>query len=266
MNINLPLSSIKGVGEKTEALLTGAGILTVRDLLYFLPRDYEHYTSVGKIRDLAPGKVMVKATVADVSLSRKRRGLAMVEATLSDDSGAVKAIWFNQPYRVKQFRKDKKYYFSGELSFLYGRYSLVNPSAMLSDEYEASQDKYLPVYKSVGELKSNATQKILRTLKPFFRLIPENLPEISGLLPRKEALFLTHFPESALDVKKGRERLAFEELFEIMLASEINKRENQKLVAPKIEFNQKLVVDFVKNLPFKLTDAQRKSAWEILRD
>ncbi|MDR2063457.1 MAG: ATP-dependent DNA helicase RecG [Candidatus Nomurabacteria bacterium] len=266
MDINLPLTSVKGIGEKTGALLERAGILTVRDLLYFLPRDYEHYVNVGKIRDAVPGKVMLKAKVSKVNLSRKRRGLTMTEATLTDDSGAVKAIWFNQPYRAKQFRADKEYYFSGELGFLYGRYSLVNPSAMLAEEYEESKDKYLPVYKSAGDLKPNITQKILRGLKPFFRQIPENLPQIEELLSRAEALFLTHFPETAADVEKGRERLAFEELFEIMLASELTKRENQKVPAPKIRFNRELVAEFVQRLPFKLTNAQRKSTWEILQD
>jgi ATP-dependent DNA helicase RecG len=266
MNINLPLTSVKGVGAKTAGLLQAAGILTIKDLLYFLPRDYEQYQNITQIRDLKPGKVVLKGKVENLAISRKRRGLTMVEASVYDDSGAVKVIWFNQPYRVKQFAPAKEYYFSGELQFMYGRYSLVNPSAASAAEYETAQDKYSPVYKSAGALKPNITQKILHSMKPLFHQIPENLPPIAGLLPRSEALFLAHFPENDQDVQRGRERLAFEELFEIMLASALNRRENASLSAPEIPFHQALTRDFVQKLPFHLTNAQRRAAWEILKD
>ncbi len=86
------------------------------------------------------------------------------------------------------------------------------------------------------------------------------------MLARGDALYRVHFPDSQDDIMQARHRLAFEEMFLLILASALNKQENQRLKAQKSEFDQKLIKDFVAKLPFKLTDAQRLAAWEILLD
>ena len=101
-------------------------------------------------------------------------------------------------------------------------------------------------------------------------MLPESLPESiiksEKLLSRSQAILAMHFPKAVEDVDKARERLAFEELFELLLASQLNRQENSKLVGWHIQFNQPIVKDFVQKLPFSLTNAQRLAVWEIIQD
>ena len=139
MDLADSVENIKGIGPKTAALLQKADIKTIRDLLYLLPRDYEVYQNVTNIKDLRPGKVTVKAKVSDIKTSRKRR-LTITEAQLSDETGALRAIWFNQPYRANQFSKDQEYLFAGNLEFSYGRYQITNPSAKIAADNKKAND------------------------------------------------------------------------------------------------------------------------------
>jgi ATP-dependent DNA helicase RecG len=101
-------------------------------------------------------------------------------------------------------------------------------------------------------------------------MLPETLPEevvkTEKLQSRSDALLGMHFPSSGEDVTTARERLAFEELFQLLLASQFNKQENAKLTGWHIPFDQRVVAEFVKQLPFELTGAQRRAAWEIIQD
>ena len=86
------------------------------------------------------------------------------------------------------------------------------------------------------------------------------------LISRADAILGMHFPKTANDVHQARERLAFEELFELVSASHYNKQDNAKLVGWHIPFDQSVVGGFVQKLPFSLTDAQRRAAWDIIQD
>jgi ATP-dependent DNA helicase RecG len=270
MELHAPLADIKGVGDKTAEKLASAGLFTVRDLLHFLPRGYEDFSRAGNIADVRPGKVIVKASVSDVKLSRKRRGLTLVEATLSDTTGKMRAVWFNQPYRRTQFAPGKEYYFSGEFGLSYGRYQLTNPSAELATDYEERADEIVPIYPSSRDLKPKQTQALLRKVELFVPLVEEYMPESviggAGVISRSEALRMVHFPKSDAEIARARRRLAFDELFALLLASELNKRANHQLKAPAIPFDASVVQTIVSGLPFKLTDSQRVAAWEIIKD
>ena len=106
MDLASPIEDVKGVGPKTSEVLNHAGIFTLRDLVYHLPRTYQDFQEAQSIKDLKPGQVAIKARVDAISTSRKRRGLSLTEATLRDSTGAVRAIWFNQPYRAKQLARN----------------------------------------------------------------------------------------------------------------------------------------------------------------
>ena len=98
-----------------------------------------------------------------------------------------------------------------------------------------------------------------------FNLIPDLLPTVAAGT-RKKALYYTHFPDSIKSSEKGREYLAYEELFELILASKLNRSENEKLRATPVPFQKSKIQEFVAKLPFKLTNAQRRAAWEIFQD
>lgn len=270
MNLTTSLSKIKGVGEKTAKQLSDAGLLTVRDLINFLPRAYEDYSELSLISDIKPGNVTIKARCEKISTRQVRRGLKITTATLYDDTGRVQAVWFNQPYRATQLKSGEEFYFSGQFEFNYNRYQLSNPSAEKVSDMPVQTDRILPVYKSISGLKTPLVRKLLSELRPLMSMMPDTLPDEyirnEKLVGRGTALLYMHFPDSLKQVQQAKERLAFEELFSLILASQLNREENQKLKGRSIKFDQKVVKEFVGQLPFKLTNAQRIAAWDILQD
>jgi ATP-dependent DNA helicase RecG len=270
MNLVSTLDKVKGVGAKTNEQFALAGINTVGDLIEFLPRAHEDFSHITTISNIAPGKVTVKARCEKIETRPVRRGLRITTATLTDETGKIQAVWFNQPYRETQLKSGEEFYFSGEFEFNYNRYQLTNPSAEMVKDMPVQTDRILPVYHSIKGLKTTLVRKILAELRPLITMLPETLPANivvdEKLLSRSGAILAMHFPETMADIEKARERLAFEELFQLLLASQLNRQENAKLTGWNIPFEQPVVADFVKRLPFELTGAQRRAAWEIIQD
>lgn len=285
MRLSTRLELVKGVGPKTAEQLHRAGLATVQDILYFLPRKHEDFTHLLPISELKPGKVTIKAKCESISTKIVRRGLKVTTAVLSDDSSKVNAVWFNQPYREKQLKsisqkhttphsnaaKDSPlHYFSGEFEFKNGRYQLTSPSAQVASEVPLQAERLVPVYRSIQGLKSQVVRKILEELRPLMTMLPEYLPDEivhqHDMFSRSDAISHIHFPKTIEQATKARERLAFDELFELLLASQLNKQANTKLKGIPIQFKQAIVKDFVGALPFSLTNAQRRAAWDILQD
>ena len=275
MNLAAPISSVKGVGPKTEAILTKAGIHTVRDLLYYLPRTYENFTETTELKNIQPGKVVVKGKISDLTTRRTaRKNLTITEGVIRDSTDAIRVVWFNQPYRAKGFDPQKDYYFTGNYDFNRGRYQLTSPKVELAADVEkqaAKNNGFRPVYPIRSTIKSDTFKKILEHLRPNFADIPDLLPaadssKFSKPGTRRGALFKAHFAENPQEVKAARDYLAYEELFELILASKLNKQANQKLRAHQIPFVPADIKQIVSHLKFQLTNAQRLAAFEILKD
>ena len=274
MKLTTPLEQIKGVGPKTAQALAAAGLTTVSDALNFLPRAYDDYSTAVNIADLQPGKVTVKARCESVSTRIVRRGLRITTAVLADKSGKVKAVWFNQPYRETQLKSDAEFIFSGQFGMQYNRYQINNPSVELAKEIAKTAAEnnsgIQPVYKSIKNLRPKTVQDLMKNIRPIMDFLPETLPENiirrQKLVSRSEAVKFLHAPKTHEEISRGRERLAFEELFEMILAAQFNKQEQTRLTGWKIPFNKSVVKNFVDQLPFPLTNAQRRAAWQILQD
>lgn len=274
MKLATPLEQIKGVGPKTAQALAAAGLTTVSDALNFLPRAYDDYSTAVNIVDLQPGKVTVKARCESVSTRIVRRGLRITTAVLADKSGKVKAVWFNQPYRETQLKSDAEFIFSGQFGMQYNRYQINNPSVELAKEVAKTvvenASGIQPVYKSIKNIRPKTVQDLMKNIRPIMDFLPETLPENiirrQKLVSRSEAVKFLHAPKTHEEISRGRERLAFEELFEMILAAQFNKQEQTRLTGWKIPFNKSVVKSFVDQLPFPLTNAQRRAAWQILQD
>ncbi|MBR3236241.1 ATP-dependent DNA helicase RecG [Candidatus Saccharibacteria bacterium] len=259
------VENLKRVGPKTAEVLKKHGIRTVRDFLYNLPRDYENYAAPTSIAEIRPGKVVIKGKIDSLTSRRaRRRNLSVTEGIVRDETGAVKVVWFNQSYRLKQFAPEKDYYFAGDYEFKNGRYSLISPSSAEISDIDPNGG-LSPIYVAHGALKSNDFRRLMRASKPIFNDIPDMLPSVKPET-RKRALFYAHFPNSEKSIKNARDYLAYEELFELILAAKLNRQENEKLKAVSIPFDAEKIRDFLKLLPFQLTGAQKKAAWEIFQD
>lgn len=273
MNLQADIATVKGVGPKTAAALRQAGIQTVGDLLYLLPRTYENYQTVTDIAHLRPGKVMVKGKITNLKTNHAfKRRLTITEGIIRDATGALRTPWFNQAYRERQFDPQREYYFSGLYEFRRGRYQLTSPTAVLAADVDAQPVGLQPLYSTRSGLKPALFRKLIMGLRHQFTTIPDLLPLTPGhpdfLYPgaRAEALFAAHFPTADADSQTARRYLAYEELFELILASKLNREANQRLQAIPLPFQADFTRALVSSLPFQLTAAQRRAAWEIFQD
>ena len=264
------LGELKGVGEKLRVQLKDIGIETITDLIDYFPRDYQDYSSTQLINELQPGPVTIKVRLSKVSGGYRRGGMHITNATAGDETGKVKVTWFNQPYRAKAIKPDVEYFISGELKFSYGTYQLVNPSLEAAGDMPANTARILPIYKERKGLKSRILRNIFIKNADIFSHIEDKLPqsvkEKNNLIDRQGALREVHIPTSTDALASARKRIGFDEVFELQLASLISKDEAKKFNSPELKFSAASTKEFISKLSFTLTDAQRKSAWDIVRD
>ena len=270
MSLSQSVETIDGIGEKICRELALAGINTIDDLITYFPRSYEDFAGISSISQIKPGKILLKAHCESISTRVVRRGLKVTTASIADDSGKIKAVWFNQPYREKQLKSKKDFYFSGNFEFSYNHYQLTSPSVQQIDDNDVANGKIVPTYHLVGSLTNNTIRSCLKKIRYLINDLPECLPDkiikSQKLLSYKRAVELIHFPETTDDIIKAKERLAFDELFQIILAAKFNKINQLRLTSWKIPFDLKITKEFVSSLPFKLTDSQKLASWEIIQN
>lgn len=270
LDLSSPITDIKGVASKVAALYRRLDIASVEDLIYHFPRRYEDYSQVLKIKDIRPGPVTLKVKVESVNARYVRRGLHITEALVSDGTGQQRIVWFNQPYRKAAIRRDKPYYVSGEYAMTGDRYQITSPSMELVSSFPKNTARIVPVYHETKGLKSHQIRKHIEAVLPVIDGMGETLPQVAtaeaAVMPLNQALRNLHFPKDNQILAQAKDRLGFEELYEITLAGLINKQELAKKKGNKIKFKAKLARDFVASLEFDMTDAQRKAAWQVLSD
>ena len=271
MNLDSSLESLKGVGPIVASKLKMLGLYTVFDLIEFFPRRYDDYSQISPVIRLRPGTaVCIKAVVKHAKGRYVRRGMHITEALASDESGSVKLIWFNQPYRENGIKLGAEYFITGNFELSRGRLNIMNPSMELVSDFPINTARIIPVYKQTKGLKSSAIRKILAQIKPNIDELPEILPKSvisdNKLLSRALALSLIHFPNKQTDVNLAKKRLSFEELFGISIASLLNKKQFSKESGVLIKFDESTAKNFTASLPYDLTNAQRKAVWQIYKD
>jgi ATP-dependent DNA helicase RecG len=265
-----PVTELKGVGDELAKKLGLLGVKTINDLIEYYPRRYEDYSEVTPVNKLRPGTVTIRAQIKSAAGRYVRRGMHITEAIASDESGSVRLVWFNQPYRAPAIKTSQEYFIGGEYALRRGRFSITNPSAELVSDFPINSARIIPVYRETRGLKSFTIRKIVREVISAVNSLPEHLPawliKQAGLLAYSQAVKEMHFPSSARNLAAARKRLGFEEVFELSLAALMNKRDvahQQSLVIP---FREDLAKKFVHKLAFKLTDAQRRVTWQIYQD
>jgi len=268
------------VGAATAKKLKKLGVATVRDLLFYFPfryDDFTHLTPIEKLQAGASANVVGQIELIQNKRSWKKR-MNITEALISDGTETLKVIWFNQPFLARNLRVGDKVSLAGKVEDNYGGLVMMSPTYekipltpfVKGGSFAIHTQGLVPNY----HLTANLTHKQVRFLiKQIINLagqvadwLPWEVKKSVGLINLAEAVRKIHFPKNDLDIKKARERLAFDELFLIQLQAQLIKKNLALSRASVIEFNEKATKKFVDGLPFKLTDAQRKAAWEILQD
>ncbi len=270
MTLDDSVETIKGVGPAAAAVFASAGINSIGDLIHYYPRRYEDYSHISPIDTLRPGKVTVRAVITKVSGRYVRRGMHVTEAVAEDDSGSVRLVWFNQPYRATAIKHGSAYFISGDFQLSHQKLAIMNPALELEKDFTHNTARIIPVYREARGLKSTAIRKAIAAVASLIARLPETLPSwiISDqqLMSYSSAVLALHFPDSKELLEAARTRLSFEEVFELTLTALLIKHDALQETALAIPFNEALAKQFVGHLPFSLTDEQRKVIWQIYTD
>lgn len=274
MNLSTPISQISHIGPIYAKRLNKFGIKEVKDLLFHFPSRYQDFSKITPIGKVGIGEtVTVMGKILDIANTRTpRKRMNLTEAIIEDASGAIVAIWFNQPFLVQNLRKGLNVVLSGKTTFSNDSLSLSSPSYEIATQIQnlSHTGRIVPIYPETAGITSRWFRYIIKPLLPLADKIPEYLPaeilERNDIPPLSRALADIHFPQTLADSEGAKKRIAFGELFLIQTVALKEKLNIQKQKAPKIKLDVALAKEFVSSLPFKLTDSQRNAAWEILQD
>ena len=274
MNFSTKIEEIPHVGKVYGKRLKTIGIKTLADLIYYFPREYKDFSKISKIKDVKINeKVCIQGKIISLEQSKAWvKRMIITTALIQDDTGAIEAIWFNQPYIGKILNIGDEIILAGKLSI---QNRTIQISSPIYEKISLKETTHLGRIMSVYVESQNISSKYLRyILKPIIESIKNKIPETLPdellkkyeLLSLKEAIEQIHFPDSLDLAKKAEERFSFEQIFFISLFNLKKKLEIKKEESQSIVINKELIERVKASLPFELTKAQKKTLDEILKD
>lgn len=269
-----PVEQLLRVGKITAKRLQKLGLRTALDLLFYYPFRHDDFSNILPISKLNYGAVAtVKGKIELIKNTRsffKRKRIT--EALVADSSGSIKVVWFNQPFLTKILKVGDWVFLSGRVDFDRFGLHFTSPSyeKIKIGESTIHTARIVPIYSITESLTQKQIRFLVKFVLPLAEQIedwlPEEIKKETGLIDLKSALNYIHFPPNKIGLLGAQKRLKFDELFLIQLQAQRLRKELQKNKAPQINFFENQTKKFVNGLPFKLTDTQRKTTWEILRD
>jgi ATP-dependent DNA helicase RecG len=272
--LDTPINYVKGVGPVRADAFRRLGILTAGDLLYHVPHRYEDASTVTPIASLEPG---MHGTIVGEVISKgvipTRKGLRIFQAVLRDKSGMIEVSWPGQPFLDRSIHKEDVLLVSGTVRFFHGRQ--LQPREFLNmgaGEGELGAGRVLSVYPATEGLTFKQIRGVIEAnLDALLMLVEDYLPASlvarRGLLPLRDALGAVHRPSSLAEAARGRERLAFEELFFVhLLQKRARDLARSRRSGIHFENRRQLTSALRKSLPYELTGAQTRCLREIFAD
>ncbi len=277
MDLSTPVEKLSRVGPQYQKKLKKLGIKTVGQLLFHFPHRYEDFSNMVPIAKAEPSQLLsIQGKILEIKNIRTfKKRMTLTKAVVSDESGTIKVIWFNQPYLINTFKRGDSIFLAGKIT------SKANSRYLSSPTYEKIPDniespdlihtgRLIPVYPETEGLSSRWLRFIVKPLlTKLKREIPDSLPEKlrekHKLLPLEKSIWQIHFPDSLKLAEEAKKRFVFEELFNLSL---LVLRERMKLTKEKataIPLNLSLTKKFTNSLAFELTGDQKKAAWQILK-
>ena len=268
-----PVRYLSGVGPEMARRLAKLEIRTIRDLLFHIPRSYLDRRTVTPIAFLRPNEeASILGTLASVRLERRLRGRRDVAGVVQDGTGALRIVWFNQPFVERLLRPGERYFFSGSVQPFRGL-EMHNPE--FEPDEEGAEHRNLARVAPVYGLTEGITQRwlrarvadALRSLSATPDPVPPEWRREQALPCLREALAQVHFPERPEDAEPARRRLALEELLALQVSLQYARaRHRGRSAARSLERGAPLAVRFRESLPFTLTRSQQEALAAIERD
>ncbi len=266
------LNSLSGVGPALSKKFQRLGLETVRDLLFYYPSRYDDFSRIIPINQLQIGVAATVQGRLEMIANRRshKRRMNITEGIISDQGDSIRVTWFNQPFLTKSLKVGDLLSVSGEPSVFLNALQFSNPSCEKIRGDSIHTGRLVPIYPTTEGLTQKQMRWVAKMALVRARMISDELPaEIISeynLMALGKAVEQIHFPDTWERLEEARKRLKFEELFVLQLKNQYLRRQWQKFSAPVIKFQKEATQKFVAGLDFKLTQAQRRSAWEILED
>ncbi|MCL2474987.1 MAG: ATP-dependent DNA helicase RecG [Chloroflexi bacterium] len=271
--LQLPLTTIKGISETIGKKFNKLNIYNIYDMCTHYPSRHLDYGLLKKISQLQAGnEETIRAFVWETSIKKGDNGRQSSEAVLGDDSGNVRALWFNNPYIAKNFKSGDEIIVSGRVSILNHRAVFESPEWEYADKAGTHTGRLVPVYPLTAGLSQRQARKLFKEATEtyhgaFKEFLPAEIRKRQGLIDLSKAILQAHYPDSWESKEQARKRLAFDELFILQVGALKHKYIWQKSgCADSISVDQNLLQRFVVSLPFSMTDAQKRVTQEILQD
>ncbi len=253
------------------------GVKTVKDFLLYFPRTYNDTREFTKIAEIRTDEVCtIKGQLTSLFNIRTKTGKKITRGVLTDETGTIGVVWFNQPHLTRMLPRKSEIILSGKIKFAFGKITLQSPSYELikKEEEQIHSGRIVPVYHETEGINSKWIREKLKPLIDYWidlfeEYIPEDILKEHNLIDFKTAIRCVHFPDDPELLEKSKKRLAFDELFLLQLKvlqkrwywQNINKKDSKN-----IEIKKEVLKDCIDNLPFTLTNAQNKTLKEILKD
>ena len=291
MDLTTPVAEISGVGPQYQKRLKHLGIKTLGDLIFHFPHRYEDFSNLIKVADIKEGGPAFAEASAGKPFSFQgeilemknirtpKKRMVLTQAEIYDGTGKLKVIWFNQPYLINTFNKGDYVCLAGKISKKGSAQYLSSPAYekipnskfQIPNSNLTHTGRLIPVYPETDGLSSRwlrfIVKPVLLNLKGEIQdPLPEIIKQKFAFPPLKEAVWQIHFPDNLERAQRAKKRFAFEELFNLSIFVLREKMKLTKEKARAIAINLELIKEFTQKLPFTLTNAQKKSAWQILQD
>lgn len=274
MSLNLSLQKVLRTNKEHAAKLEELGIKTVRDLVLYFPRlhvDKSAYTNIAELKTDEVNNVV--GTISNLFHKRTKNGKHLTKALLSDETGSVEVIWFNQPYLKRVLKNGQEIILSGKSKFNLGKMTLQSPSFEEQKKEQTHIGRLVPVYHETAGLSSKWLREKIQPLikdwaKQFKEYMPEDILTEYKLMPYAKAISEVHFPTDEAALDEAKKRLSFDELFLLQLKA-LQKKwywQNVAVHEQKPLKRHEILDEFFKKLPFELTKAQERTIEEIFGD
>ncbi len=267
----MPISNLSGVSNARLMCFQKLGIFSVGDLLYFFPKSYENRMNQKTVSSLQPEEnATVTVRVLDVKSRKIRANLTLITLLCEDGTGELKITFFNQKYLLKSLNIGQEITVFGKVIRRLGYYEMTNPAIEKSNTGGTFLEHYIPKYALTKGLTQGV---ILKIVQSALAVAKEYAEETLSLDIRKKyhlcellyALENIHFPTGEQELQAAVRRLAFEELFYLILGLLRIRNRQKKDAGPKL-LHYKIAEEFAQKLPFPLTDAQKRVTREICAD
>lgn len=273
-DLEIDLKEFKGIGHKTALKLANNNLRKVKDILYYFPYKYQDLSKIKKIEDLKVNEdIVIVGKLTNVKLfPSPRKKMFILQGIISDETGSLKIVWYNQPFLAKVLSGNPRLLVYGKLVKNKFGLNIQSPKFEILRPGQNFPGKIIPIYSSIENLSTNFFEKLIKTILEKYDLhslidpLPEKILQQLGYPKIGQAFYQIHQPRTLAEVKLAQERFSFEELFYLQLALCQERQNIKKNKAAIFHFDKELTAKFLSQFEFKLTSGQEKVLNEIFAD